>query len=246
MLERSGARSPGFTARMAGLAYVLMTLAGVLARVARRGLIVAGDAAATATNILAHPVAYQANIAGELLVVAFYIAVIALLYVLLKPVNRPMAVLATGIGLVACAVQAAACLLLSAPVVMLSGPGPLSAFGASQVQALALLSLKLYSGGYGIALAFFAFYGLIIGYLVYQSTFLPRFIGVLLMLGAVAWLAYLSPALGASLFPYIAAGGLGELLLMLWLLIAGVNSARWTEMAEAGRAIPGRTQEHAT
>src|ERR1051326_7295853 len=80
MLERSGARSPGFTARMAGLAYVLMTLAGVLARVARRGLIVAGDAAATATNILAHPVAYRANIAGELLVVAFYIAVIALLY----------------------------------------------------------------------------------------------------------------------------------------------------------------------
>src|ERR1044072_5503298 len=150
MLERLGARSPGFTARMVGLAYVLMTLAGGLARGARSGLIVAGDAAATATNILAHPVAYQVNIAGELLVVAFYIAVIALLYVLLKPVNRPVAVLGTGSGLVACAVQAAAPLLLSAPVAMLSGPAAPSAFGASQVQALALLSLKLYSGGEGV------------------------------------------------------------------------------------------------
>jgi len=235
MLERLGARSPGFTARMAGVAYLLMTLAGLVARVARSGLIVAGDAAATATNILAHPSAYQVNIAGEFLVVAFYIGVVALLYALLKPVNRPVAVLATCLGLVACTIQAGACFLLSAPVVILGGPAYLSAFSASQLQALALLSLKLYSGGYGIALVFFAFYGLTIGYLVYKSTFLPRFIGVLLMLGALAWLVYLSPALGASLFPYIAVGGLGELVLLLWLLIAGVNSARWTEEAERSR-----------
>jgi hypothetical protein len=220
---------------MTGLAYVLMTLAGVLARSARGGLIVAGDAAATASNILAHPAAYQVNIAGEFLVVAFYIGVVALLYVLLKPVNHPVAVLATCFGLVACAIQAGACLLLSAPVLILSGPASLSAFSTSQVQALALLSLKLYSGGYGIALVFFAFYGLTIGYLVYHATFLPRFLGVLLMLGALAWLAYLSPALGASLFPYIAAGGVGELLLLLWLLIKGVDSARWTEQAERFR-----------
>src|ERR1043166_920067 len=229
MLERLGVRSPGFTARMVGLAYVLMTLAGLLARFARSGRIVSGDAAATATNILAHPVAYQVNIAGEFLVVVFYIGVIGLLYTLLKPVNRPVAVLGPALGLVACALQAAACLLLSAPVAILSGPASLSAFSASRVQGLALLSLKLYNGAYGIALVFFAFYGLTIGYLVYKSTFLPRFIGVLLMVGGLAWLAYLSPALGASLFPYIAVGGLGELLLMLWLLIAGVNSARWTE-----------------
>ena len=137
MLERLGARSPGFTARMTGLAYVLMTLAGVLARVARNGLIVAGDAAATATNILAHPAAYQLNIAGELLVVVCYLGVVALLYVLLKPVNRPVAVLATGFGLVACTIQAAACLLLSAPVVILSGTAYLSAFTTAQLQALA-------------------------------------------------------------------------------------------------------------
>src|SRR5258706_15764369 len=108
MLERFAARSPGFTARMAGLAYLLMTLAGVLAGFARRGLIVAGDAAATATNILAHPLAYQLNIAGEFLVGAFYIGVAALFYALLKPVNRPVAVLATCFSPVACAVQAGA------------------------------------------------------------------------------------------------------------------------------------------
>ncbi len=91
----------------------------------------------------------------------------------------------------------------------------------------------MYNGAYGVALVFFAFYGLTNGYLIYKSTFLPRFVGVLLMVGALAWLAYLSPAFGASLFPYIAAGSLGEFVLMLWLLIAGVDSARWTEQAAA-------------
>lgn len=90
MTEGSGAASPRFTARMAGPFYLLM-LAGGMAASARRGLIVAGDAAATASNLMAHSASWQLTTAGELPVVAFYFVVIALLYALLKPAGARFA-----------------------------------------------------------------------------------------------------------------------------------------------------------
>jgi hypothetical protein len=151
----------------------------------------------------------------------------------LRPVDRTIVLLATCFSLVACAIQGMAEVFQLAPLVALSDASYLSVFTRDQLQAMAFLSLKVYSQAYGIALVFFAFYGVLIGYLVYRSIFLPRIVGLLLVLGAAAWLTFLSPALGASLFPYNAAGGLGEAILMLWLLIAGVNDRRWQERAGA-------------
>lgn len=87
---------------MGELFYLLMMLAGGMAAFARRGLIVAGDAAATASNLMVHPARWQLAIAGELLVVAFYFVVIALLYTLLKPAGRTVALVAAFVGLAAC------------------------------------------------------------------------------------------------------------------------------------------------
>lgn len=94
MTERIAETSPRFTARIAGAFYLLMIPIGGLADFARRGLVVKGDAVATATNILAHEPLFRLGFAGDLLVVACYVAVTALLYDLLKPVNRSVSLLA--------------------------------------------------------------------------------------------------------------------------------------------------------
>jgi len=233
VIEPPGAASPRFTARMTGLFYLLMMLAGGMAAFARRGVIVAGDAAATASNLMAHPARWQLTIVGELLVVAFYFVVVALLYVLLKPAGRTIPLIAAFVGLAACTIQGAASIFLVAPVAALSGATYLTRFSPEQLQTLAMFSLKLFSATYGIALAFFGFYDLLIGWLVYRSTFMPRVIGVLVMVAGPGGLSFLSPALGAIVQPYLLVFFLGEGVLILWLLVKGVNVDRWRERQAA-------------
>jgi hypothetical protein len=91
--------------------------------------------------------------------------------------------------------------------------------------------------GAGIALAFFGFNTLLKGWLILRSTFLPRFLGVLSILGGIGWLTFLSPTLGNRLFPYAAAVGLvGSLATIVWLLVYGVNEQRWRAQAAASAA----------
>ena len=216
--------------------YLLLVLTGVLAGFARRGLVVSGDAAATATNIMAHQPAFQLSVAGELLLVAFNVPVAALFYELFRPVNRSIALVAAFFSLVHCAIQGLGTLGLLAPVVILRGDPYLSPFKVEELQALAFLSLKLYGQAYSIALPFFGFFCLLIGYLTFKSTFLPRILGVLIMVSGLGWLTFLSPAFGASLMPYNKATAIGEVLLALWCLVVGVNEQRWKEQAGAAEA----------
>jgi hypothetical protein len=95
-------------------------------------------------------------------------------------------------------------------------------------------------------LAFFGFYCLLIGYLIFRSTFLPRILGALMVFGGLGWLTFLSTPLANRLYPYnLAPGILGEGALTLWLLLAGVKVQRWTEQAGAAKtpnlARAGRT-----
>jgi hypothetical protein len=165
------------------------------------------------------------------LVVASYLVVTALFYELFKPVNRTVARVAACFSLTGCAVQAFACLFEHAPFVVLGGAQYLSVFRPEQLQAVAYVFLKLYSLGYSLSLVFFAIYNGLNGYLMIKSTFLPRFLGVLMILGGVCWLAFLSPPLGTRLFPYLLVCDVGEALLILWLLFAGVDAERWREQA---------------
>ena len=225
--------SPRYKARIAGAFYLLMMLAGGLALFARRGLILSGDAAATAANILAHGSPFILSFAGEILVAAFYIVVTALFYELFKPVNRSVSLLAAFFGLAGCIVQAGACAFYLAPLVILGDAPYLSVFKTEQLQALAYMSLKLYSQTYGIALVFFGFFDLLIGYLIFRSTFLPRILGVLMAIAGLGGLTFLSLPFGAKYLPYIMACAVGEVVLTLWLIVKGVNAERWTEQSGA-------------
>ena len=157
------------------------------------------------------------------------------MYVLLKPVNKTISLLATFVILVGCAMQALTSFLYLAPLLILQGGSSLSAFTAEQLEALALMFLKLNSYSFNIDLVFFGLWCVLTGYLIFRSTFLPRILGVLLTISGVGYLTYLYPPLAYRLFfPYIAvASALGEIPLELWLIAMGVNAQRWKVQASA-------------
>jgi uncharacterized protein DUF4386 len=234
-IGRIAKASPRFKARMAGLFQLLEGLTSASSQVVVLGrLVVSGNAAATAANILGHERLFWLGFASSLIGVAFHIAWALLLYELLRPVNRSLSLLAAFVILVGCAIQALTSLLYLAPLLILQGGSSLSAFAPEQLQALALVFLKLNSYAFDIYLVFFGLWCVLTGYLIFRSTFLPRVLGVLLAISGLGWVTYLYPPLAYQLFPFIAAAsGLGEIPLELWLLVMGVNVQRWNEQASA-------------
>src|SRR5208337_433702 len=235
MMERIAEASPRFKARMAGAFQLLEAVTAAFGEVIVPGrLVVAGNAAATAANILGHERLFWLGFASSLIGVAFHIAWALLIYELLKPVNRSVSLLAAFVILVGCAIQALTSLLYLAPLLILQGGSSLSAFTPEQLQALALMFLKLNAYAFDIYLVFFGFWCVLIGYLIFRSTFLPRVLGVLLAISGLGWVTYLSPPLANYLWPFIAAASaLGEIPLELWLIVMGVNVQRWKEQASA-------------
>ena len=194
--KRMAALSPRFKARMAGVFQFLEGLTSAGGQVVILGsLVVAGSAAMTATNILAHQQLFWVGFASSLMGVAFHLAWAFLLYELLKPVNRSISFLALCVMLVGCAMQALTSLLYLAPLLVLQGGSALSAFTPQQVQDLALVFLTLNARAYDIYLVFFGLWCVLIGFLIFRSIFLPRILGVLLMIDGVGWMLYLFPPL---------------------------------------------------
>ena len=233
MMERIGETSPRLEARVTGALYLLTILTGIFAQGFVSGsLVVENDAAATATNILMHKSLLQLGFAVYLIEMACQVAITALFYDLLKPAGRTVSLVAAFLGLTGCIIKTFSRLFFIAPLFILGGAHYLSVFTAEQLQALALLFLKVNDRGAAIALVFFGFYALLTGYLIVRSTFLPRILGVLSILGGLGWLSFLYQPLGYRLFPYVATLGiLGAASLILWLLVFGVNEQRWKEQA---------------
>ena len=236
MMERIAEASPRFKARIAGVFYLLTTLTRMFVEIfVRNRLVVSDDAAATATNILAHEPLWWWGFAADILAFASYIALTALLYELFKHVNRSLSLVAAFFSLVACVVQAISSLFHLAPLVLLGGARYLNVFTVEQLQALALVFLRLRAAAYhNIGLVFFGLYCLLVGILILRSTFLPRILGVLMVLAGLSYVLFLSPPLVRSLQPYILVfPGVGQIALTLWLLVMGVNAQRWKEQASA-------------
>ena len=240
--------SPRFKARTAGALYLIAILAASFADFFVRGrVVIGGDAAATAANILAQPL-YRLGAAAVLVYLSCDTGVALIFYELFKPVSRSLSLLATFFRLIEVAILGGNLLNHFAPLVLLKGAPFLTVFKPDQLQALALVSLNLYAQVFFVAMVFFGFHCFLIGYLICRSAFLLRVLGVLMAITGLGYLThnfalFLSPALAARLFPYLMALGLpGELSLTLWLLVLGINTQQWKEQAGAGYSITGQTK----
>lgn len=242
--NRTRELSPRSKARLAGLFY-LLTGGTAFAYSVRGKLIVAGSAAATANHILSHETLFREALIADLLGVACYLVVTALFYELFKPVSRQVSLLAAFFGLIGCTVQVVACGFHLGALVLLRGAQDPGMFEVQQSQTLAFTLLKLHGATFAIAILWLGIYCLLIGYLVFQSRFLPRTLGVLMALGGIGYITntlttFLSPALGMHLAPIATAlGGIGEGVLLLWLLIMGVDEEKWKDQAKAAAAFAG-------
>jgi len=235
-MEQIAAASPRLKARIAGVFYLVTILARVIADAfVRNRLVVSDDAAATATNIMAHEPLFRLGFAADIIAFASYIALTALLYELFKPVNRSLSLVAAFFSLVAAVVQAISSLFHLAPLFLLGGAPYLRVFTVEQLQALALVFLRLRAAAYhNVGLVFFGVYCLLVGILILRSAFLPRIIGALMVLAGLSYVLFLSPALAWSLQPYILVfPGIGQISLCLWLFVVGVNVQHWKEQANA-------------
>jgi hypothetical protein len=235
--------SPQLQAKAAGFLYLIIMFVGFFAEGYVRGsLIVSGDPATTAHNILASAQLYRLGGAVEFVTLFCDVVVALVLYNLLKPVNRSLSLLAAFFRLVFTSIYAALSLTHFSPLIILGGAHYLNAFSANQLQALAYFSLSLHAVGYNISLVFFGIHCVIIGGLIVASTFLPRTIGVLLSIAGTCYLInsfsnFISPTFAALLFPYIMLPGLlAEGSLALWLFVVGVNVSRWRVQAGLAQA----------
>jgi hypothetical protein len=176
---------------------------------------------------------------AQLLVYACDIGVALVFYELFKPVSRRVALLATFFRLVFVGMASINMLNHFAPPIFLSGADLLSAFTPDQLRALAVAFIRLRTFGFDIALVFFGFHCILVGYLIFRSTFLPRVLGILLAIGGIGYLANILTtaiplAIRVHLFPYVMLpAGVAEILLTLWLIVVGVNVVRWKEQANA-------------
>lgn len=229
---RTSTLSPLFKARMGGFCWLMCFLTSIYPLVVIGRLMVKDDPAATAANLLANEALFRSGTAALLISTAFYIAATLFIYEVLKPVNRSLSLLAAFFSLVGCGVGAFSCIFDFVPFVLLKGAPYLSVYTPEQLQAFSYMFLVVRARANDIGLVFFGLHCLGVGYLILRSTFLPRIIGVLMVVAGFGWLTFLSPPLAQSLAPFnMLPGAVGELSFTLWLVIKGVNVPRWHEQA---------------
>ena len=203
----------------------------------RGNLVAAGDSVTTAHNILAHQQLYRLGGAAEFVTLVFDVIVAFILYNLLRPVSRDLAIVGAFFRLVFVAIYGATSMTHFAPLLLLTGRPYLATFSPAQLQSLALLSLNLHTVGYSISLVFFGVHCLVIGILIARSRFWPAFIGILLAVAGCCYVVdslanFAAPGFRQALFPWLLLPGfVAEGLLAVWLTIRGLNSAKWDEAA---------------
>ncbi|WEK43198.1 MAG: DUF4386 domain-containing protein [Candidatus Sphingomonas colombiensis] len=221
--------------------YLGTIVGGLFAELGSRGsLIVRGDATATATSILANQPLFRAGLVADLVMLACYIGVTALFHVMFAPVSRRVSLMAAIFSVIGIAVLAVDSFFLVATLrLLVPQPYLASVLDVPQREAMALLSLKLHGDGYDFSLVFFGVYCLMLGWLVWRSSFIPKIIGGLMALAGICYLinsvADLAlPAFARSLSPHIMDPTLiGEAALGIWLLIFGTNG--WPRIHRADR-----------
>jgi len=216
-------------AKIAGLLYLLVIVFGIIGHLARQSLIVPGDAATTAKNIMANEMQFRgANLSWLISEMSLLLLGLAL-YVVLKKVNKNLASLMVLFVVVGVAVESINTLNQFAALQLLSGANHLTAFSADQLNAQVMFHLDSWEAGYRIA-AIMSFGPWLIpaGYLVYKSGYFPRILGILVILAGLGILIeglqyILLPDYEVISYPANAAATIGEFALCGWLLLKGAK-----------------------
>jgi hypothetical protein len=229
--------SPQVYARILGALYLIIIVVGALDQIFIRGALIApGDAISTAKNIMASESLWRIGIASDIIMHVFDIPIMLILYVLLKPVNKNLALLAVLFNLIQTAVLVINKLNLLMPLFLLGNADHLNAFDPNQLYELSYLFVRAHDIGFGIGLIFFGFACLTYGYLIFRSGYFPKAIGVLIMIAGFSYLTnsftlILAPAYAGIAMAVLVFALIGELSLALWLIVKGVNIPMWEKRA---------------
>lgn len=237
--------APQRLARFGGLLYLVIILTGIVGELVVRGsMVVSGDAAATAARISANPGLWRLGIGVDLLMHVCDLFVMWVIYILLRPVNRKLALLVLLFNMIQTAVLVANKTLLLVPLFLLGDPLYAHAFSPAQLQAWSHLAIDLHEHGFGVGLIFFGCVCLIEGHLIRRARFLPSLLGIGMQIAGVCYLVnsmalLLAPQIARQLFPGILLPCLvAEFCFASWLLIKGVDVAEWKRQAQLEPSRP--------
>lgn len=217
-------------ARLAGLLYLVVAITGGFAQmVARLGVLVPGDAAATADNIRDSATLFQIGLVADIVNIVAFVGVALLLYAVLSPVHRLLSGTFVVLVAIAAAIMAADLVNHAGALVVATQPSVAAAMGAHAADALAALFLDLHNVGYLVAQVFFGLWLLPLGYVAYRSGYFPRALGILLMIGSLSYLASFGVTIASSDFTsslrtvFALPAGFAEIAFLAWLLVRGAN-----------------------
>lgn len=236
--NRKAAGSPQKYARVAGLLYLLIFFVGPFAFfMGRVGVVVPGDPAATVENLLASQSLFRLGIVAETVIVLVEIVVSALLYVLFRPVSKPLSLAAAFARFTQSILQAVNLFTAVPALLLLGGASYLTVFNPDQLNALVLLFADANAFMIIIWGLIFGFHLLLLGYLVYRSGFMPKILGILLIIGAIGYLAQsyghiIAPQYDEILSTVVIVLSIpGELAFTVYLLWKGLNAEQWEKRA---------------
>jgi hypothetical protein len=226
--------SPSGYARIAGILYLIITVASIFAHFYVPGeLIVPGDAAVTAENIMASETLFRLGAIGsELIILLSEVLLSIVLYELFKPVNKTLSLLAAVSRLIMTTIHGLNLLNYFFVLLLLSGAAYLTVFEPNQVHALVSLFLDAHSYGFTIGIAFLVPHVLILGYLIFKSGFFPKVLGILFVIAGFGYLIdsfalLLSPTYQTTPVFIALPIAIAEIAFPLWLLIKGVNNDQY-------------------
>jgi hypothetical protein len=228
-------KHPRLLARIAGALYLIITGCALFAYLyVRNQVIVADDTAQTAANFLAHERLYRLGFAAAVIVVICNLPLGLILYELLKVVNPRLALLALLFITASATLEAVNLFNYIEPLFTFSLPEYVRAFGPEQLQALARGPIRMFGYALSVSLTFFGVFCALIGFLIFRSKFFPPILGLLMIIAGVNYWINSFRLFLALPIPYIQWVTLiAELSLALWLLVVGVNEAKWRAQAGA-------------
>jgi hypothetical protein len=222
------AHSPYPSPRIIGAVWLLYFVTSIVGGLLFQGSLVPGNTAAAFSNIVGHQTQYRAGVELGLFAHALYVVLTALLCGLFARVSLSLSLTATFLSLVGCIVEIFAAILQIAPVTFLRDSALGGVFTADQVKAASLMSLKLWGQTFQMSIPMFALFEVVLGYLIYRSTFVPRLFGVLLMVAGLTWATYFWPPLLNSIrFVALPFAGVAEMAFPVWLVVKGIDVSAW-------------------